>query len=163
MNLPLRRVFPPILLPTFVAVVDGTIITSALPAMASEFGEVERVSWVVASYLVASTAAAPVYGRLGDALGRRRMLLPLALFVTASVLCALAHSLLTLVGARILQGFGSGGLMVLSQAVLAENVARHQLGRAQGFMSAVIVASSTFGPVAHGVPGGGATAAPQAA
>lgn len=151
MNLPLRRVFPPILLPTFVAVVDGTIITAALPAMASEFGDVERVSWVVASYLVASTVAAPVYGRLGDALGRRHMLLlALALFVTASVLCALAHSLLTLVGARILQGFGGGGLMVLSQAVLAENVARHQLGRAQGFMAAVIVASSTFGPVAGG-------------
>ncbi len=151
MNLPLRRVFPPILLPTFVAVVDGTIITAALPAMASEFGDVERVSWVVASYLVASTVAAPVYGRLGDALGRRRMLLlALALFVTASVLCALAHSLLTLVGARILQGFGGGGLMVLSQAVLAENVARHELGRAQGFMAAVIVASSTFGPVAGG-------------
>ncbi len=94
MNLPLRRVFPPILLPTFVAVVDGTIITAALPAMASQFGDVERVSWVVASYLVASTVAAPVYGRLGDALGRRRMLLlALALFVTASVLCALAHSL----------------------------------------------------------------------
>jgi MFS family permease len=152
MNLPLRRVFPPILLPTFVAVVDGTIITAALPAMASEFGDVERVSWVVASYLVATTVAAPVYGRLGDALGRRRMLLlALALFVTASVLCALAHSLLTLVGARILQGFGGGGLMVLSQALLAENIARHQLGRAQGFMAAVIVASSTFGPVAGGV------------
>ena len=63
-SLPLWRIFPPILLPIFLAVVDGTIVASALPAMAGAFGEVERVSWVVASYLVASTVAAPVYGRL---------------------------------------------------------------------------------------------------
>jgi MFS family permease len=140
-SLPLRRVFPPILLPTFLAVVDGTIVTAALPAMAGVF----------ASYLVASTVAAPVYGRLGDALGRRRLLLTaLALFVAASGLCALATDILSLIAARVLQGFGGGGLMVLSQALLAEHVPRHQLGRAQGFMAAVIVASSTFGPAAGG-------------
>ncbi|MHB2208420.1 MFS transporter [Methylobacterium sp. CM6257] len=151
MDLPLRRVFPPILLPTFLAVVDGTIVTAALPTMAGAFGDVERVSWVVVSYLVASTVAAPVYGRLGDALGRRRLLLTaLALFVAASALCASAEGILSLTGARVLQGFGGGGLMVLSQALLAENVPRHQLGRAQGVMAAVIVASSTFGPVAGG-------------
>lgn len=150
-SLPLRRVFPPILLPTFLAVVDGTIVTAALPAMAGAFGDVERVSWVVASYLVASTVAAPVYGRLGDAFGRRRLLLTaLALFVAASGLCASATGILSLTVARVLQGFGGGGLMVLSQALLAENVPRHQLGRAQGVMAAVIVASSTFGPVAGG-------------
>ena len=149
---PLRRVFPPILLPTFLAVVDGTIVTAALPAMAGAFGDVERVSWVVVSYLVASTVAAPVYGRLGDALGRRRLLLTaLALFVAASVLCATAQGIVSLTLARVLQGFGGGGLMVLSQALLAENVSRRQLGRAQGVMAAVIVASSTFGPVAGGV------------
>ena len=150
-NPPLRRVFPPILLPTFLAVVDGTIVAAALPAMAGAFGEVERVTWVVASYLVASTVAAPVYGRLGDALGRRRLLLTaLALFVAASALCACAPGILSLTGARVLQGFGGGGLMVLCQALLAENVQRHQLGQAQGVMAAVIVTSSTFGPVAGG-------------
>ena len=148
---PLRRVFPPILLPTFLAVVDGTIVTAALPAMAGAFGDVERVSWVVVSYLIASSVAAPVYGRLGDALGRRRLLLTaLALFVAASGLCAAAPGILSLTLARVLQGFGGGGLMVLSQALLAENVSRRQLGRAQGVMAAVIVASSTFGPVAGG-------------
>lgn len=151
-HLPLRRVFPPILLPIFLAVVDGTIVAAALPAMAGQFGDVERVSWVVASYLVASTVAAPVYGRLGDAFGRRRLLLAaLALFVVASVLCAAAPGLLWLTAARALQGFGGGGLMVLSQALLGENVPRHQLGRAQGMLAAVIVASSTFGPVAGGL------------
>lgn len=151
-HLPLRRIFPSILLPIFLAVVDGTIVAAALPAMAGAFGEVERVSWVVASYLVATTVAAPVYGRLGDAFGRRRMLLAaLVLFVAASVLCASARGLVSLTAARALQGFGGGGLMVLSQALLGENVPRHQLGRAQGVLAAVIVASSTFGPVAGGV------------
>ena len=149
---PVWRIFPPILLPIFLAVVDGTIVAAALPAMAGAFGEVERVSWVVASYLVASTVAAPVYGRLGDAFGRRRLLLAaLALFVAASVLCSSARGILSLTAARALQGFGGGGLMVLSQALLGENVPRRQLGRAQGVLAAVIVVSSTFGPVAGGV------------
>jgi MFS family permease len=148
----LWRIFPPILLPIFLAVVDGTIVASALPAMAGAFGDVERVSWVVASYLVASTVAAPVYGRLGDAFGRRRLLLAaLVVFVAASVLCASAQGILSLTAARVLQGFGGGGLMVLSQALLGENVPRRQLGRAQGILAAVIVVSSTFGPVAGGV------------
>ena len=151
-RLPLWRIFPPILLPIFLAVVDGTIVASALPAIAGAFGEVERVSWVVAAYLVASTVAAPVYGRLGDAFGRRRLLLAaLVLFIAASVLCAFAQGILSLTAARVLQGFGGGGLMVLSQALLGENVPRRQLGRAQGVLAAVIVVSSTFGPVAGGV------------
>ncbi len=148
----LRRIFPPILLPIFLAVVDGTIVAAALPAMAGAFGDVERVSWVVASYLVASTVAAPVYGRLGDAFGRRRLLLvALILFVAASVLCASAKGILSLTAARALQGFGGGGLMVLSQALLGENVPRRQLGYAQGVLAAVITASSTCGPVMGGI------------
>ena len=147
-SLPLRRILPPI----FLAVVDGTIVASALPAMDGAFGEVERVSWVVASYLVASTVAAPVYGRLGDAFGRRRLLFAaLVLFIAASMLCASARGILSLTAARALQGFGGGGLMVLSQALLGENVPRRQLGRAQGILAAVIVVSSTFGTVAGGV------------
>lgn len=150
-SLPLRRVFPFILLPIFLAVVDGTIVAAALPAMAGAFGEVERVSWVVASYLVASTVAAPVYGRLGDAWGRKRLLLAaLSPLIAASAMCASANGILSLTMARALQGFGGGGLMVLSQALLGENVPRRQLGRAQGLLAAVITISSTFGPVAGG-------------
>ena len=83
-------VFPSIMLPMFLAAVDQTIVATALPAIAGSLGDVERVSWVVVSYLVATTIAAPVYGRLGDVLGRRRLLfVALALFVAASVGCAL--------------------------------------------------------------------------
>lgn len=144
-------VFPSIMLPMFMAAVDGTIVATALPAIAGTLGEVERVSWVVVSYLLATTIAAPVYGRLGDALGRRRMMFTaLTLFVAASALCAVAPSILVLTFARVLQGFGGGGLMTLSQALVGEVVPPRERGRYQGYMASVFVSSSTFGPVAGG-------------
>src|SRR4029077_2071544 len=90
-------VFPPIMLPMFLAVADQTIVATALPAIASSLGDIERVSWVVVSYLIANTIAAPVYGRLGDTFGRRLMLfVALGIFMAGSVLCALAPSILML-------------------------------------------------------------------
>ena len=80
------RVFPSIMLPMFLAVIDQTIVATALPAIAASLGGVERVSWVVISYLVAGTVAAPVYGQLGDVFGRRRlMFVALPIFIAASV------------------------------------------------------------------------------
>ena len=144
-------VFPSIMLPMFLAAIDQTIVATALPAIAAELGDVERVSWVVVSYLVAATIAAPVYGRLGDVLGRRRLLIvALGLFIVASVLCAIAPTLLALAAARVLQGLGGGGLMTLSQALVGEAVPPRQRGQFQGYLSAVFVCSSTFGPVAGG-------------
>lgn len=143
--------FPSIMLPMFLAVVDQTIVATALPAIAEAFGHVERVSWVVISYLVASTVAAPVYGRIGDVLGRRRlMFIALAIFMAASVLCAVSTSLAMLVVGRILQGAGGGGLMTLSQALIGEAVPPRARARFQGYLAAVAVSSSMFGPVAGG-------------
>src|SRR5271154_1168181 len=105
-------IFPSIMLPMFLAVADQTIVATALPVIAADFGEVERVSWVVVSYLIANTIAAPVYGRLGDSFGRRNMMLiGLVIFMLGSVLCALAPNMELLTAARIVQGFGGGGLM----------------------------------------------------
>ena len=143
--------FPSIMLPMFLAAIDQTIVATALPAIAGELGEVERVSWVVVSYLVAATIAAPVYGRLGDVLGRRRLLfVALALFIAASALCALAPGIPALTAARVLQGLGGGGLMTLSQALVGEAVPPRERGRYQGYLASVFVCSSTFGPVAGG-------------
>ncbi len=145
------RVFPSVMLPMFLAAVDGTIVSTALPAIAGSLGDVERVSWVVVAYLVAATIAAPVYGRLGDALGRRRvMFIALALFITASGLCAIAPSILMLTLARVLQGFGGGGLMTLSQALVGEVVPPRDRGRYQGYTATIFVSASSFGPVAGG-------------
>src|ERR1700684_328619 len=88
------KVFPSIMLPMFLAVADQTIVATALPAIASSLGQIERASWVVVSYLIANTIAAPVYGRLGDTFGRRSMMIfALAIFMAGSVLCALAPNI----------------------------------------------------------------------
>src|SRR5580658_1791699 len=139
------------MLPMFLAVADQTIVATALPAVASDLGDVERVSWVVVSYLIANTIAAPVYGRLGDSFGRKPMMLTaLALFMIGSVLCALAPNIEILTATRVLQGFGGGGLMTLSQALVGETIPPRERGRYQGYLAGISVASSTFGPVAGG-------------
>jgi EmrB/QacA subfamily drug resistance transporter len=144
-------VFPSIMLPMFLAVADQTIVATALPAIASSLGEIERASWVVVSYLIANTIAAPVYGRLGDTFGRRLMMfVALGIFVFGSVLCALAPSIEMLTAFRVIQGFGGGGLMTLSQALIGEAVPPRERGRYQGYLAGIAVSSNTFGPVAGG-------------
>lgn len=144
-------IFPSIMLPMFLAVADQTIVATALPAIAGSLGNVEQISWVVISYLVAATIAAPVYGRFGDAFGRRRLMyVGLAIFMAASLLCALAPSIILLSLARLLQGLGGGGLMTSSQALIGETIPPRERGRYQGYLAAVVVSSSTFGPVAGG-------------
>ena len=144
-------VFPPIMLPMFMAVADQTIVATALPAIASSLGQIERASWVVVSYLIANTIAAPVYGRLGDTFGRRSMMIvALAIFMLGSVLCALAPNIVLLTAFRVLQGFGGGGLMTLSQALIGEAIPPRERGRYQGYLAGIAVSSNSFGPVAGG-------------
>jgi EmrB/QacA subfamily drug resistance transporter len=145
------KVFPSIMLPMFMAVADQTIVATALPAIASNLGEIERASWVVVSYLIANTIAAPVYGRLGDTFGRRSMMfVALAIFVIGSLLCAISPNIELLTVARVVQGFGGGGLMTLSQALIGEAIPPRERGKYQGYLAGVSVSSSTFGPVAGG-------------
>jgi EmrB/QacA subfamily drug resistance transporter len=144
-------VFPSIMLPMFLAVVDQTIVATALPAIAAAMGNVERASWVVVSYLIASTVAAPLYGRLGDAFGRRKLMyVALAVFIVASLLCAIAPTIELLTLARILQGLGGGGLMTLSQALIGEAIPPRERARYQGYLAAIAVCANSFGPVAGG-------------
>ncbi len=144
-------VIPPIVLPVFLAAADGTVVATALPAIAATFGEVERLSWIVVANLIASTVAAPAYGRLADLFGRKQvMIVSLAAFMCASLGCAFAPSFDLLLLARVLQGLGAGGLMTLAQALLGENVPPRERGSYQGYLSANIVAGSTIGPIAGG-------------
>ncbi len=139
------------MVPMFLAVMDQTIVAAALPAIAAELGDPERVSWIVVSYLMAATIAAPVYGRLGDSYGRRRlMFVALAMFIVASLLCAVSISTEMLVAGRVLQGLGGGGLMTLSQALIGETIPPRERGRFQGYLAGIVVSASTFGPVAGG-------------
>ena len=143
--------FPSIMLPMFLAAIDQTIVSTALPVIAGKMGELDRIAWIVIGYLLATTIAAPVYGRLGDALGRKRMMfVALCIFIAASMLCAAAPSVTLLAGARVLQGAGGGGLMTLCQALIGEAVPPRERARFQGWLASVFAVSSTFGPVAGG-------------
>lgn len=139
------------MLPMFLAIGDQTIVATALPAIAASLGSVERVSWVVVGYLIATTVAAPMYGQLRDSYGGKRMMfVALAVFFLSSLLCAVSTSVEMLTLSRVLQGLGGGGLMTLSQSLIGETVPPRERARYQGYLAAVMVTSSTFGPVAGG-------------
>jgi EmrB/QacA subfamily drug resistance transporter len=146
------RVFPAVGLSMFGAAIDQTLVAAALPAIARGLGQVERVSWIVVAFLVATTVAAPVHGRLGDAFGRRRMLLvALGMYGLGAVLCSVAPSLDALVLARIVQGFGGGGLISLSVALIGEVVPPRERGRFQALIAGIFACASALGPVLGGV------------
>jgi len=147
-----RTVVPPIVLPVFLAAADSTIVATALPEIGAALGHVELLSWVVVVNLIASTVAAPAYGRLADLFGRRRlMLIALAVFTAAALFSAASRSLWLLLAARVVQGLGGGGLMTLSQALIGEYVPARARGQYQGYVATCIVAGSALGPLAGGL------------
>ena len=149
---PFRAAFLHVAPSMFLGALDQTIIAAALPAIAGSLGGLSYLAWVVTAYLLAATIAAPLYGRLGDAFGRKRMLLwALGLFIAGSAACAVAPTLAVLICARALQGFGGGGLMTLAQALIGEVVSPKERGRFQGWFGANFALASTLGPVVGGV------------
>src|SRR3712207_5148856 len=107
----------------FLAALDQTVVIPALPAIASDLGAYRQLSWIVAAYLITTTVSTPIYGKLSDLYGRRRLLVVcIGIFIVASLLCGAARSLDQLVWSRALQGLGGGGLMALTQAAIADVV-----------------------------------------
>jgi len=148
----IRRIIFGIMLAMFLGALEQTIVATALPTMGAAFGDVVNLSWVVTAYLLACTVATPLYGKLSDIHGRRVMLLvSVAVFTLASVGCALAPNLLVLALARGLQGLGGGGLISLSQTIIADVVAPRERGRYQAQIATVFAASSVAGPVLGGL------------
>jgi multidrug resistance protein len=145
------RVISGILLCILLAAIDQTVVVPAVPAIAAELQGFGHLSWIVSAYLLTSTAATPIYGKLSDIYGRRALLLPaLALFALASVLCAVAQSLAQLILFRALQGIGGAGLMAMAQAAIADVVSPRERGRYQGYMASVWGVASIAGPVLGG-------------
>jgi EmrB/QacA subfamily drug resistance transporter len=140
-----------LMLAMFLAGLDQTIVATSLSTMAQELHGWSLMSWVVSAYLVASTVTTPIYGRLSDLYGRRPILLvSIAIFVLASVLCALSQTMIELIAARIVQGIGGGGLRSVSQAALADVIPPRERGRYQGYLSSVMAVSNLLGPVLGG-------------
>jgi len=136
----------------FIGIMDQTIVATALPTIAARLGNVDLIAWVVAGYLIATAIAAPVYGRVGDAFGRRRMMVvAISVSIAGSILCALSVSIEMLIAARLLQGLGGGGLITLSQALIGQSVVPRDRARYQGYLATIAVAASTVGPVVGGL------------
>lgn len=140
-----------LMLAMFLASLDQTIVATSLSTMAADLNGWALMAWVVSAYLVASTVTTPIYGRLSDLYARRPVLLiAIALFLAASVLCALSQTMSQLIGARVLQGVGGGGLRSVSQAAVADIIPPRERGRYQGYFSSVMAVSNLLGPVLGG-------------
>ncbi|UCI19941.1 MFS transporter [Mesorhizobium sp. B2-1-8] len=147
----LRIVLSGAMLTMILAALDMNIVNTALPRMASELSGLEHVAWIVAAYMLTSTITVPLYGKLSDMYGRRRlMVVSIGLFLSASMLCGLAGSMTQLILFRALQGLGAGGLMTLSQAVIADVVPPQERGRYQGMFAGAFAISNVAGPVIGG-------------
>jgi len=134
------------------AALDSTIVATALPTIVGDLGGLEKLSWVTSAYLLGQTAVTPLYGKLGDQLGRKRVLQSaIVLFLLGSALCGLSGSMTQLIAFRAVQGLGAGGLIVLVQATVGDIVSPRERGRYQGLFGAVFGLASVAGPLLGGL------------
>jgi MFS family permease len=147
-----RRLFVAVMVPMFLAAVDQTLLATATPVISRELGGLRDTSWLAVAYLLAAVVMVPLYGRLGDRHGRRRVLSgAIVMFALGSLACGLAPTLAALVAARVLQGLGGGGLMTLSQALIGEVVAPRLRARNQSYFAIIFTLASVGGPVIGGL------------
>src|ERR1700712_3729763 len=135
----------------FLASLDQTIVTTALPTIVGDFHRADLLSWVLTSYLLASTASTPLWGKAGDLYGRKRVFqLAIVVFLIGSALCGAAQSMWQLIAFRGLQGVGGGGLIALVFAIIGDVIPPRERGRYQGYFGAVFGVSRVVGPLAGG-------------
>ena len=144
--------FAAIVLAMLPAVLDQTILATALPVVARDLGSLSDVAWVVTAYVVAAAAATPLWGKLGDRHGRKLLLqVSLGMFVATSALCGAAQDITQLVALRFVQGAAAGGLMTLAMAAVGDLVAPRERGRYQGYIAAAFAVATIVGPLLGGL------------
>ena len=140
-----------LMLGMFLAALDQTVVSTAIRTIADDLQGYDLQAWATTAFLITSTIATPLYGKLSDLYGRRPFyLFAIGVFVVGSMLCGLADSMYQLAAFRALQGIGAGGLMSLALAIIGDIVPPRERSRYQGFFMAVFGTSSVLGPVIGG-------------
>src|SRR5690606_34833244 len=146
-----QLVFAALMLVMLLASLSQTVLSTALPTIVGSLDGADHIMWVMTAYLLGMTVTMPLYGRFGDRFGRRPLLMvAIALFTVGSLAGAVAQDMTVLVAARTIQGLGGGGLMVLSQAAIADVVPARDRGNYMGVLGAVFGLSSVAGPLLGG-------------
>ena len=140
-----------IMLSLFLASMESTVVATAMPTIVGQLGGLEHYSWVFSAYMLASTTTVPLYGKLSDLYGRRKLyVIAMVLFLSGSILCGQVNSMTQLILARALQGIGAGGIMPLAFILIGEMFSLEQRAKMQGFFSGVWGVSSIIGPLLGG-------------
>ena len=147
-----RIAFAAIVVAMLPAVLDQTILSTALPTIAGDLGRLTDVAWVISAYVVAAAATTPLWGKLGDRHGRKRLLeASLLLFLVASAVSGAAQDMTWLIVSRTVQGAGAGGLMTLAMAAVGDLVAPRERARYQGYIAAAFAVATIVGPLLGGL------------
>jgi EmrB/QacA subfamily drug resistance transporter len=147
----IRAVFGALFLALWLAALDQTVVSTALPTMVADLGGLSYLSWVVTAYLLTSTVAGPRYGKFGDLYGRKIVLqVAIAVFLVGSALCGIAQNMMQLIVFRAIEGIGGGGLIVITISVIGDLIPPRERGRYQGFFGAVFGTATIVGPLVGG-------------
>lgn len=140
-----------VLLSLFLASMEGTVVATAMPSIVAQLGGFSIYSWVFAIYMLASTTTVPLYGKLSDVYGRKRVYAAaMSLFLVGSVLCGLANSMNQLILFRAIQGLGAGGVLPMALIIIGELFSVEKRAHMQGLFSGVWGVSSVIGPLIGG-------------
>ena len=144
-----------LMLGMFLAALDQTIVSTSIKTIGNDLHDLTAQAWVTTAFLITSTIAAPLFGKLSDIYGRKRLfMLAIVIFVAGSALCGLATSMYELAGFRAFQGIGAGGIMPLALAVIGDIIPPRERSRYQGYMMAVFASASVLGPLLGGLLSG---------
>ncbi|WP_253913087.1 MDR family MFS transporter [Pseudoruegeria sp. HB172150] len=147
----IRLVFIAVCCVLLLASMGQTVVTTALPIIVGDLGGLDQIALVITAYLLAATVGAPVFGKLGDLFGRKKVLqVGIVVFLIGALICAMAPTLSVLVVGRFVQGLGGGGLIVVSMATVADVVSPRERGKYQGYLGGVFGFSTVVGPLAGG-------------